>query len=64
MRPGGRLCLRGLPRHRFIGEHMLEAKSWAEKIDALQNHVTQLSEAHRSLVKVRNQYQLLLPVET
>lgn len=40
--------------NRFIRDHMLEAKPWAEKIDALQNHVTQLSEAHRSLVRVRD----------
>jgi uncharacterized protein YPO0396 len=50
--------------NKFIREHMLEAKPWAEKIDALQNHVTQLSEAHRSLVRVRDQYQLLLPIES
>ncbi len=50
--------------NRFIREHMLEAKPWGERIDALQNHVTQLSEAHRSLVKVRQQFELLLPIES
>jgi uncharacterized protein YPO0396 len=50
--------------NKFIREHMLEAKPWAEKIDALQNHVTQLSEAHRSLVRVRDQFNLLLPIES
>lgn len=50
--------------NKFIREHMLEAKPWGERIDALQNHVTQLSEAHRSLVKVREQFKLLLPIES
>jgi len=49
--------------NRFIREHMLEAKPWGERIDALQSHFTQLSEAHRSLVRVRQQFELLLPVE-
>ena len=49
--------------NKFIREHMLEAKPWNEKIDSLQNHFTQLSEAHQSLVRVRQQYELLTPIE-
>lgn len=49
--------------NKFIREHMLEAKPWNEKIDSLQNHFTQLSEAHQSLVRVRRQYELLIPIE-
>lgn len=48
--------------NRFIREHMLEAKPWREKIDSLQLHFTQLSDAHQSLVRVRKQYSLLSPV--
>lgn len=49
--------------NKFIREHMLETKPWNEKIDSLQNHFTQLSEAHQSLVRVRRQYELLIPIE-
>jgi len=49
--------------NKFIREHMLESQPWYEKIDNLQNHFTQLSEAHQSLVRVRRQYELLAPVE-
>src|SRR5690606_21276044 len=49
--------------NKFIREHMLEARPWHEKIDSLQNHFTQLSEAHQSLVRVRRQYDLLIPIE-
>ena len=49
--------------NKFIREHMLESKPWNEKIDSLQNHFTQLSEAHQSLVRVRRQYEFLIPVE-
>lgn len=46
----------------FIRKHMLEHRNWNEKIDNLQNHFTQLSEAHQSLVRVRGQYELLVPI--
>ncbi|MBL8798028.1 MAG: hypothetical protein JNM56_29290 [Planctomycetia bacterium] len=46
----------------FVREHMLEAKAWGEKVDSLLNHFTQLSEAHRCLVRVRRQFELLEPV--
>ena len=48
--------------NRFIREHMLEAKPWQEKIESLQNHFAQLSDAHQSLVRVRKQFTLLGPV--
>jgi uncharacterized protein YPO0396 len=48
----------------FIREHMLEAKAWGDKVDSLLNHFTQLSEAHQSLVRVRQQFQMLDPVAT
>jgi len=48
--------------NRFIREHMLEAKPWREKIENLQSHFAQLSEAHQSLVRVRKQFMLLGPV--
>jgi uncharacterized protein YPO0396 len=46
----------------FIRQHMLEAVSWRERIEGLLGHFTQLSEAHRSLVRVREQRDLLAPV--
>lgn len=46
----------------FIRQHMLEAISWRERIEGLLSHFTQLSEAHRSLVRVRDQRDLLAPV--
>jgi uncharacterized protein YPO0396 len=48
--------------NRFIRDHMLEAKPWAEKVDGLLSHFTQLSEAHQSLVRVRRQSELLEPI--
>lgn len=50
--------------NKFIREHMLEATPWHEKIDSLQTHFTQLSEAYQSLVRVRKQYELLIPIES
>lgn len=47
----------------FIRQHMLEQKPWREKIDALLQHFTLLSEAHGKLVEVRNQHRLLGPVQ-
>lgn len=48
--------------NKFIREHMLESKPWNEKIESLQNHFIQLSEAHQSLVRVRRQFELLTPL--
>jgi uncharacterized protein YPO0396 len=48
--------------NRFIREHMLEAKPWRDKIESLQTHFAQLSDAHQSLVRVRKQFTLLGPV--
>lgn len=46
----------------FIRNHMLEAKDWNDKVNSLLGHFTQLSEAHDSLVRVRQQRDLLEPV--
>ena len=46
----------------FIREHMLESKPWSERIDALQTHFTQLTQAYQSLVLVRRQFELLRPI--
>lgn len=46
----------------FIRQHMLEVKPWKEKVDRLLNHFSELSEAHRMLVKVRLQDELLRPI--
>lgn len=48
--------------NRFIRDHMLEAKPWRERIESLQSHFAQLSEAHQSLVRVRKQFSLLGPI--
>lgn len=47
----------------FIRQHMLEQKPWREKIDALLQHFTLLSDAHKKLVDVRDQHRLLGPVK-
>ncbi|MEZ6135963.1 MAG: ATP-binding protein [Pirellulaceae bacterium] len=46
----------------FIRQHMLESKPWKEKVDRLLNHFSELSEAHRTLMRVRQQSELLLPI--
>jgi len=46
----------------FIRDHMLEPHDWGEKVDRLLGHFTQLSEAHESLVRVRQQRDLLEPI--
>ncbi len=48
--------------NRFIREHMLEPKPWRDKIESLQSHFSQLSDAHQSLVRVRKQFALLGPI--
>lgn len=46
----------------FIRDHMLESRNWDEKVESLLGHFTQLSEAHESLMRVRQQFELLEPV--
>lgn len=46
----------------FIRDHMLEPHDWGEKVDRLLGHFTQLSEAHDSLIRVRQQRDMLEPV--
>ena len=46
----------------FIRDHMLEPHDWGEKVDRLLGHFTLLSEAHDSLVRVRQQRDLLEPI--
>lgn len=46
----------------FIRNHMLEDKSWGERINNLQSHFTELTQAYQSLVRVRRQYELLRPI--
>lgn len=47
----------------FIRDHMLEARNWGQTVDSLLTHFGQLSEAHQSLVRVRDQLRLLEPIE-
>ncbi len=49
--------------NKFIREHMLEATPWGDRLDSLQAHFTQLTEAHQALVRVRKQSELLDPIE-
>lgn len=46
----------------FIRDHMLERHDWDSKVERLLGHFSQLSEAHDSLVRVRQQLDLLDPV--
>lgn len=46
----------------FIRQHMLESKPWKEKVERLLSHFSELSEAHRTLVRVRQQEELLSPI--
>jgi uncharacterized protein YPO0396 len=46
----------------FIRNHMLEPKSWSDRVGQLLRHFNELSEAHRMLVRVRQQEELLRPV--
>ncbi|HCS51826.1 ATP-binding protein [Rubinisphaera sp.] len=48
--------------NQFIRNHMLEPYNWAERLDALLAHFTQLNEAHACLVKARDQEALLQPI--
>jgi uncharacterized protein YPO0396 len=47
----------------FIRKHMLEAKPWGDKVDELLRHFQDLSDAHRDLLRVRQQSELLQPIE-
>lgn len=47
----------------FIRKHMLEAKPWSENVDELFKHFKDLSDAHRELERVRQQRDLLEPIE-
>lgn len=46
----------------FIRDHMLEQQSSDEKVDSLLAHFNDLNQAHDSLVRVRQQFELLDPV--
>ena len=46
----------------FIRDHMLEKKPWNDKVASLLQHFAELSEAHRALVQVRQQSDLLVPI--
>lgn len=46
----------------FIRQHMLEKQPWNERVSKLLTHFTELSEAHRMLVRVRQQSELLGPI--
>lgn len=46
----------------FIRDHMLEKKPWNDKVSNLLQHFAELSEAHRALVQVRQQAELLVPI--
>ncbi|TWU06166.1 ATP-binding protein [Stieleria varia] len=46
----------------FIRDHMLEKKPWNDKVSSLLQHFAELSEAHRALMQVRQQSELLVPV--
>ncbi|MBI5759291.1 MAG: AAA family ATPase, partial [Planctomycetales bacterium] len=47
----------------FIRKHMLEARPWGEKVDELFRHFKDLSDAHQELERVRQQRDLLEPIE-
>lgn len=48
--------------NRFIREHMLEAKAWGDRVDDLLTHFAQLTEAHQSLVRIRDEFKSLEPI--
>ncbi|MDF1813128.1 MAG: ATP-binding protein [Verrucomicrobiales bacterium] len=47
----------------FIRRHMLEKRNWRDEIERILTHFTQLADAHRTLVKTREQMELLRPVK-
>ncbi|MFO0013686.1 MAG: ATP-binding protein [Planctomycetota bacterium] len=46
----------------FIRQHMLEKQPWNERVAKLLTHFNELSEAHRMLVRLRQQSDLLIPI--
>jgi uncharacterized protein YPO0396 len=46
----------------FVRKHMLERKSWNERVGQLLKHFAELSETHRMLVRVRRQDEFLKPI--
>jgi uncharacterized protein YPO0396 len=46
----------------FVRKHMLERKSWNERVSQLLKHFAELSETHRMLVRVRKQDEFLRPI--
>jgi|GEM_PF-501229 len=46
----------------FIRQHMLEKHSWTDRLTKLLTHFHELSEAHRHLLRVRQQSELLEPI--
>ena len=48
--------------NKFIRDHMLEKRNWGEEIERILTHFMQLSEAHRLLVRTRQQLELLKPI--
>ncbi len=46
----------------FIRQHMLEKKPWDERVGQLLKHFSELSDAHRMLVRIRQQDELLRPI--
>ena len=46
----------------FIRDHMLEKRPFSDKVSNLLKHFAELSEAHRALVQVRQQAELLVPI--
>ena len=46
----------------FIRRHMLEKRNWREEIDRILTHFNQLADAHKLLVRTREQLELLKPI--
>lgn len=46
----------------FIRQHMLEKHSWSDRLTKLLTHFHELSEAHRHLLRARQQSELLEPI--
>ena len=47
----------------FIRNHMLESSGGRERVQKLIEHFSELRAAHRQLLRIRTQQQLLLPIE-
>ena len=46
----------------FVRKHMLERRSWNERVGQLLKHFSELSETHRMLVRIRKQDEILRPI--